>query len=82
MARHPLSGSGSLPRESLPLPGKAAPAAPDPMSRGGGGGAAGGPTGTSFTAHRSEDRVWTAGGRAAGHTADSLSSFLPSSPAP
>lgn len=80
MARHPLSGSGSLPRESLPLPGKAAPAAPDPMSRGGG--AAGGPTGTSFTAHRSEDRVWTAGGRAAGHTADSLSSFLPSSPAP
>lgn len=38
MARHPLSGSGSPPRESLPLPGKAAPAAPDPMSRGGAGG--------------------------------------------
>ena len=66
-------------RESLPLPGKAAPAAPWSYEQWGQQGAPRGPA-SWLTGARTQ--VWTAGGRAAGHTSDSLLSFLPSSPAP
>lgn len=80
MAHLLLSGSWApTSRESLPLPGQAAPLLPDPMSRGD---STGGPREPASRLTGARTRVRTAAGRAADYTSDSLLSFLPSSPVP